>query len=382
MPPGALAQLMGTSHSLDIAVIGAGQAGLSTAFHLRRAGADFAVFDHGTGPGGAWRERWETLTLGVANRVYDLPGMPMAPMPGEVQASKVVADYFSRYERHFELPVRRPVHVSAVDEDPAPGSDRLRVHTSVGDFLVRGLVNATGTWERPFIPRYPGIETFAGRQLHAAAYRRPEDFSGLRVAIIGGGITAVQLVAELSLVTETLWVARREPHFADEDYTPEHGRASVAIVDERVRRGLPPGSVVSVTGLRWTPPLRDARRRGALIAAPIFERITPGGLTWADGRTEDVDVILWATGFRAAFDHLVPLHLRGPGGGIVMDGRLATRVAADHRIHLAGYGPSASTIGANRAGRAAAVELLAHLGLKGAVPDARRRQSMQVTATI
>ena len=60
--------------------------------------------------------------------------------------------------------------------------------------------------------------------------------------------------------------------------------------------------------------------------------------------------LLWCTGFRASLDHLAPLHLRAPGGGIVMDG---TQVVADPRIQLVGYGPSASTIGANRAGREA-----------------------------
>ena len=65
-------------------------------------------------------------------------------------------------------------------------------------------------------------------------------------------------------------------------------------------------------------------------------------------------MILWATGFRAAVAHLAPLHLREPGGGIRMDG---THVAGEPRVHLVGYGPSASTIGANRAGQAAARQL-------------------------
>ena len=73
-------------------------------------------------------------------------------------------------------------------------------------------------------------------------------------------------------------------------------------------------------------------------------------MEWPDGSREDADVILWATGFRPAIDHLAPLRLREPGGGIRVEG---TRVVADPRIHLVGYGPSASTIGANRAGRAA-----------------------------
>ena len=96
----------------------------------------------------------------------------------------------------------------------------------------------------------------------------------------------------------------------------------------------------------------------------MFSHIVPDGVAWADGSTVRADVILWATGFRSALDHLAPLRLRGHGGGIVMDGRLATRVAADHRVHLLGYGPSASTIGANRAGRAAVSELLETLRIR------------------
>jgi NAD(P)H-nitrite reductase large subunit len=91
---------------------------------------------------------------------------------------------------------------------------------------------------------------------------------------------------------------------------------------------------------------------------PMFDRITPTGVSWASGEHFDADVILWATGFRHDLDHLAPLHLRAPGGGIQVDG---TRVVADPRIHLVGYGPSASTIGANRAGRSAVRELTRYL---------------------
>jgi cation diffusion facilitator CzcD-associated flavoprotein CzcO len=86
----------------------------------------------------------------------------------------------------------------------------------------------------------------------------------------------------------------------------------------------------------------------------MFERIIPEGAQWADGHTEQIDAILWATGFRADLAHLAPLHLRERSGGIRMDG---TRTVLDPRVHLVGYGPSASTIGGNRAGFAAAREL-------------------------
>ena len=100
----------------------------------------------------------------------------------------------------------------------------------------------------------------------------------------------------------------------------------------------------------------------------MFTSIEPGGVRLADGGFLAADVILWATGFRAELEHLAPLHLRGPGGGIAMEG---TRVAAEPRVHLVGYGPSSSTIGANRAGRAAVTEILTLLAAPAAVPDPR-----------
>jgi NADH dehydrogenase FAD-containing subunit len=113
--------------------------------------------------------------------------------------------------------------------------------------------------------------------------------------------------------------------------------------------------VISVTGMHWTPWARAAQARGVLLRHPMFASIEEDGVRMPDGTFVEADVILWATGFRAELEHLAPLHLRGPGGGIAMDG---TQVAAEPRVHLVGYGPSSSTIGANRAGRAAVAAIL------------------------
>jgi cation diffusion facilitator CzcD-associated flavoprotein CzcO len=227
--------------------------------------------------------------------------------------------------------------------------------TTDGPWTARGIVNATGTWTRPFWPAYPGRELFRGRQMHAADYRSAEEFRGQHVVVVGGGTSAVQQLIEISEVTSTTWVTRREPVWRSAGFDEDAGRAAVALVDRRVRAGLPPGSVVSVTGLMETDAVLAARARGVLDRLPVFDRLTPDGVMWDDGRSVRADVVLWATGFRAALDHLAALHLRAPGGGIVMDG---TRVVAEPRLHLVGYGPSASTIGANRAGQRAARELV------------------------
>ncbi|RYE10872.1 MAG: NAD(P)/FAD-dependent oxidoreductase [Hyphomicrobiales bacterium] len=358
----------------DVAIIGAGQAGLSAAYHLKRlglaAGRGFVVLDQSPQAGGAWQYRWPSLTLSTVNRIHDLPGMAMSealPEAGDnVEAAVAVPKYFAAYERKFELPVYRPVTVSVV----CARDVRFRIETDRETFSARGVINATGTWESPYIPDYPGRELFRGRQLHTQNYRRAEDFAGQRVVIVGGGISAIQLLNEISFVAETIWVTRRPPEFREGPFDPEAGRAAVALVEARVRQGLPPNSVVSVTGLPVTPAIVSMRERGVLNRQGMFSEITPDGVRWADGREATVDVILWCTGFRSSLDHLAPLLLREPSGGILMSGRLATQVARDPRIHLVGYGPSASTIGANRAGSAAASELLQTLGLKPVMDSA------------
>ena len=79
-------------------------------------------------------------------------------------------------------------------------------------------------------------------------------------------------------------MTRRPPAFRDGPFRRHYGRAVVAMVDERVRAGLPPVSVVGVTGLVVTPDVAEARARGVLERLPMFDRITPDGVVWADGR--------------------------------------------------------------------------------------------------
>ena len=344
----------------DVVVIGAGQAGLSTAWALACQGFEpetgFVVLDADAAPGGAWQHRWPSLTIGGTHRVNDLPGLPFQPAAEDDRAADAVPAYFAAYERAFGLPVHRPVRVTAVHRTP---DDRFRAETSEGLWTARAVVNATGTWTRPFVPRYPGQEEFAGRQLHTVDYLSAEEFAGRHVVVVGGGASAVQLLGEISVVTTTTWVTRRPPVWREGPFGEEQGRAAVARVEEAVREGRSPGSVVSVTGLVVTPWVRDALERGALERLPMFDRLTRDGVAWDGvdgdaGRFVRADVVLWATGFRAAVRHLAPLHLRAPGGGIRMDG---THVAGEPRLHLVGYGPSASTIGANRAGQTAARRL-------------------------
>lgn len=357
-----------------VVVVGAGQAGLSVAFHLQRLGLrpgeEYVVLDGETAPGGAWRHRPAHLTLEAVHGIHALPGLPPPDGDPHAPTSEAVPRYFAAYEERFDLPVRRPVRVRAVREAVTgvdPGADRDGLLAVVADrdvWTCEVVVNATGTWHKAFWPAYPGRAEFRGRQLHSRDFRAAADFAGEHVVVVGGGTSAVEILLELAGVATTTWVTRRPPVFTTGEFTEEARRAAVARVAEAVAAGLPVPSVVSVTGLWVTDRVRAELESGVLTRLPMFTRLVPDGVAWDPGVAAAppfvrTDTVIWATGYRAMLDHLAPLGLRAPGGGIVLAG---TEVAADPRVHLVGYGPSASSVGANRAARAAARAVLTRLG--------------------
>lgn len=353
----------------SVVVIGAGQAGLSVSYYLKRLGLDpgndFVVLDRGPGTGGAWQFRWEALRIGSAHRINDLPGLDELGLSFETAdrhapAKDVVAEYYRQYEQHFGLQVVRPADVTSVENW---GTDLMVNFTLDGDekeVSTVTVVNATGTWGAPFIPWYPGLKSFTGQHLHTGEYKSAADFAGNSVVVVGGGTSAIGFLLELEdVAAKTTWVSRRPIDFLEDgELNLEARQEAVQAQDAAARAGAALPSIVSGTGVPRTRRIQAGIERGVLTPRPMFASIEPDGVRWADGAFQQADAIIWSTGFRPELRHLAPLKLREKEGGVVVAQGASWK---DPRIFFAGYGPQASTIGANRAGRLIARQVIATL---------------------
>lgn len=362
---------------IDVLVIGGGQAGLAAGFYLHRMARDaargrggpapsFAILDANVQPGGAWQHYWGTLELFSPAAYSSLPGYRMPPWTraGNPSAGHVVA-YLRTYEDRYGLPVHRPVTVHAVEDHPDGG---YLTHTDRGTWASKAVINATGSWRRPFVPTLPGAEGFTGTQLHTTGYRSRKPFTGQRVVVVGGGNSGAQIAADLlPAAAEVTWVTRRPPRYLPDDVD---GRALFAVATDHVqalRQGKPsPGGVGSLGDIVAVPPVRRARDAGHLQAQPMFTGFTPTGIRGDDGGHLEVDTVLWCTGFRPGLGHLRPLGLTLDGAVPATVGDPPTGSPDRAGVFFLGYGDwtgpaSATLIGAGAPARATVAAAARHV---------------------
>lgn len=342
----------------DVVVIGAGQAGLATSYYLRRAQLDIVILDAEPSAGGAWRHTWDSLHLFSPAAFSSLPGwmMPVADsrtFPGREE----VIEYLTRYEERYQFPIERPVKINQVF---AHGS-HLTVSNGKQRWHARAVVSATGTWGGPYIPQYPDANRYRGEQVHSAYYQSPQTYAGKRVLVVGGGNSGAQILAEVSLVADAIWVTPREPIFLPDDMDGRvlFERASARILSP----GLDKTPVGGIGDIVMVPPVKEARARGVLHSVRPFIRFFEQGVVWPDGRQQAIDTVIWCTGFRPALAHLASLGVVQENGRVDVLNNQSTQQA---RLWLTGYGDwtgpaSATLIGAGRVAREMVPRLKAFL---------------------
>lgn len=287
-------------HAYDAIVIGAGQAGLATGYHLKQAGVRYVILEAAPQPGGSWPKYYDSLTLFSLARYSSLPGFPFPGDPDRYPRRDEVVSYLREYATRFELPIIADAKVQEVERSGAV----FRLCTAKGDeYRARALVGASGSFYSPNLPHLPGQDKFQGKVMHSASYQNAEPFEGQRVIVVGAANSAVQIAVELDTVADVT-LATREP---------------VRFVPQRIL-GCDFVCVAKWTGLDYLPCLKDqstpvldsGKYRKALAAKKprqrrMFVRFTEDGVEWPEGEREAVDAVIFATGFRSNFPYLAGL---------------------------------------------------------------------------
>ena len=301
--------------TVDVIVVGAGQAGLAIGWYLARLGLRFLVLEASAELGQSWRSRWDSLTLFTPAQYDALPGMPF-PAPADTYPTKEpVADYLRAYADAFRLPVRLNSRVTSLSRS----GDGFEVRTADETFSARRVVVATGPFQVPFVPPAAGGLDSPVTQLHSADYRNPQALPDGPVLVVGGGNSGLQIAEELSASRRVdVSIGTSPPmlpqRLAGRDlfwWLTRLGLMRVPAESRLGRRVQARGEFVIGTSRRQL-------KRAGVTFRPRLVGADGRTVRFADGSTLDVGVVLWATGYRSDYSWIsIP--------GVVRNGRVAHR---------------------------------------------------------
>ncbi|WP_295826655.1 NAD(P)/FAD-dependent oxidoreductase [uncultured Microbacterium sp.] len=198
---------------IDTVVVGAGFAGLAMVGALRRAGRDdVIVLERAADVGGTWRDNtYPGVACDVPAHLYSLAAHPNASWSRTFAPGGEIQDYLrevaAREELGDKLRLRTPMLGAAWDAETSV----WRIDTGAEELVARSLVLACGRLTEPFVPTIPGLESFAGPLFHSARWDHDIDLTGRRVAVVGTGASAVQLVPELARLAAHVTLFQRTP---------------------------------------------------------------------------------------------------------------------------------------------------------------------------
>lgn len=304
------------SPEFDVLVIGAGQAGLATGYHLGRIGLRYALLDGASRVGDSWRRRFDSLTLFTPRSYSALPGWPVPGDPHGFPGKDEIADYLEAYAAHFAIPVRLGAAVRLLETSGA----NFRV--TLGDGVTiesRAVVIASGAFQTPDIPSISTAFSADVQQLPADAYRRPSSLPAGTVLVVGDGATGRQIALELT-ATHTVLLSRGRPRRVVPDrifgrsifWWLDHLGVLRASRETRIGRQMMardpfPGRHLTI------PRLRQA---GVQVMARLA---TADGMTasFADGSRARLSALVWATGYRVDSSWVAIPAVKGPDGAFV-----------------------------------------------------------------
>lgn len=360
-----------TSHpaidtDMHIAIIGAGFSGLGMAIRLKEAGVDnFTILERSDEVGGTWRDNhYPGAACDVASHLYSFSFEQSATWSRAFGQQPEIFEYIKRCTDKYRLRdhVRFNTAIESANFDEQAGLWRMK--TATGETLTANVVvSAVGALANPSFPKIDGLDSFAGKVMHTARWDNDYDLAGKRVAVIGSGASAIQVVPEIARQAEQLTVFQRTPswimpkpdrpipdseqseyrksrlrlnarrlkiYWINELFAPfvisdlkpfkmvaEHlakGHIRKQVKDRKMRRQVTPDYKIGCKRILisndWYPALQ---RDNVELIADGPARITENAIVTKDGRTIEVDAIVCATGFKVP-SKAAPFEVSGRDG--------------------------------------------------------------------
>jgi putative flavoprotein involved in K+ transport len=278
-------------------IIGASQAGLAMGYHLAQKGLRFVILDAGPEIGHLWRSRWDSLVLFTPAQHSGLPGMAFPGPENTYPSRDDVVSYLQAYATTFDLPVRLNSKVTSLTKD----DNGYVVATPEEPLKARQVVVATGPFQVAFTPDVSAEFDKSVFQIHSADYRKPAQIPEGRVLVVGGGNSGFQIAEELTATREVgLAVGKRmlslPQRLLGKDIFWWLARAGYMKVNAGSRLGQRLSRRDALIG---SSP-KKARRAGVTTRG-LLSRAVGRRAVFADGDQLEVDVVVWATGYR--LDH-------------------------------------------------------------------------------
>ena len=306
-----------------VVIVGAGAAGLSTAAALSRRGIDALVLDRDDQIGGSWARRYERLHLHTIRRFSGLAHYPIPRDSPRYLSKDDYAGYLANYAQRFRLRVSLGERVAAIRPARDPGLP-WEVETSRRRLRAEVVILATGHYTDSRIPDWEGIDSFGGRLLHSAEYRTGREFVGQRALVVGLGNSGAEIATDLveqGAASVSVAVRTPPPIVTRELFGVVPVQVfGIALMPLRIPRVVDRVGAalrrIGVGDLRrygiekaaWGPftarrpavidvGFLEVLKGGRVTVRPALRRLTPRGVEYADGSSEEVDVVVAATGF-------------------------------------------------------------------------------------
>jgi putative flavoprotein involved in K+ transport len=308
----------------DTVVIGGSQAGLTIAYHLKKAGRSFVILEANPRVGDAWRRRYDSLRLFTPARYTGLPGWRFPGRGSRTPTKDELADYLDAYARRFAFPVRTGVRVDRV------ARDGNRYVVTAGDIRIESanVVVATGANGTPRVPAISHDLDPDTVQLHSSAYRNPSQLRDGGVLVVGAGNSGADIALE-SVASRPTWLSGTEsghlPFDIDGTFARLVGARLVVFAARHVlTQRTPMGRKArAAAGAGGTPLVRVKPHQlidAGVVRVPRVVAVRDGRPVLEDGQVLDAPNVIWCTGFSQDLSWIdlpifgedgAPMHERG-----------------------------------------------------------------------